>query len=551
MSRCYLKEYDEAIQTGQVRVSERLQAEIEQLVDDIESGAWVYDTKEAHRRLKFQESFVKQSKGGYVGKKIKLQLWQKAFWECVYSFKSKETGRRRFNIVLLMVGRKNGKSTLCASDCLYDLLLGKGQEIVVVSNTEKESKLIWQEVDNIRIQIDPQGELTGRNLTEIYNKKSFNRVFRLTSNMRHLDGQNLAKVYYDEAHETLNDDLFQACMRGMSAQDEPLMIITTTQGFIRDGFLDKQVQHAHEVMDGYVEDTAFLPWLYEMDTEAEVWEDSEAWQKANPGLGSIKKVEFLDQMVDRARWSAEDKAHLLTKDFNISQIGSQSFFTETQLSYPQNTICIEDNQTSRLGIGACDLSRTTDVTCASYLYEDNGKLITFQHYWVPKTKLTESTDTGAGARYEEWQKAGYLTVCDGAEVDHQDVAQWFGYLRDNGFDVLIVGHDRWQSREFCQVLDGMGIAHEPIGQGYALSTALYRLYDELHAQTIEWGGNSMTTWMLSNLQIKSDGQGAIKPVRGKGQAKIDGAVTIAIAVQTYRQHRHELESERVGVELWD
>ena len=551
--RCYLKEYQQAIKQGTVRVSERQEENIDRLVDDMEKSTdWVYDTAEAHKRINFQERFVKQSKGAYVGRKIRLSLWQKAFWECVYSFKDRETGHRRFTEVLLLVARKNGKSTMMAGDAMYDLLLGQGISIACLSNTDKQSKLIWDEINNIRSQIDTKGTLTGKNLTDIYNRKQFNRVFRLTSKMTNLDGENISKAYFDECHECTDDAIYQAGIRSMSAQEEPLMILTTTAGFVRDGFLDRKVQHAHDVIDGTVTDDHFLPWLYEQDTEGEIWTDKDSWQKSNPALADgVKKERFLEQMVDSARVSAEDRTHTLTKDFNFPQNGASTFLSQTQLSIPQTSICIEDNDREVQGIGAVDLSRTTDVTCACFLYEDSGYLRTIQHYWIPKTKLLKGEDdTGAGAKYTEWRDEGWLSICDSAEVDHEEVQQWFAYLAEHGYITAFIGHDRWQSKELCRLLDEQGIEHEPIPQGYALSTALYRLSDELTSETLTWGDNSMTTWMLSNLNVKSDGQGSIKPVKARPTAKIDGAVTLAMAIETYRRHRHELETGRQEIEVW-
>ena len=105
-----LEKYYETIKNGEVVVGYWLRKEIENLINDMHDPRYIYDTTEAQRRMKFQESMCLQSKAPFYMKPVNLMLWQRAFWEAVYSFKMADTGLRRFTEALLEIARKNFKT---------------------------------------------------------------------------------------------------------------------------------------------------------------------------------------------------------------------------------------------------------------------------------------------------------------------------------------------------------------------------------------------------------------------------------------------------------
>ena len=215
----YLEEYHRMIKAREVIAGEWLEKAIDGYIEDMSNPEYIYDTTEAHKRIKFQESFCLQSKQPYYMKPIKLMPWQKAFWECLYSFKMADTGLRRFNEALMLIARKNGKSTCFAADGTTDLFVGLGgNDICCASNDDRQAKLIWAEIGGMRQRLDPKKAITGQNLTEIRNKVKNISCIRLSSKSSNLDGFNFGKVYMDESHDLEKDDLPEACWRSMSAK---------------------------------------------------------------------------------------------------------------------------------------------------------------------------------------------------------------------------------------------------------------------------------------------------------------------------------------------
>lgn len=277
--KTYLEQYSDLIQSGDVIVGYWMRREIDNLIEDLNNPAYIYDVTEAHKRIKFMQTLCLQSKHPYFGKPIELMAWQLAFIESLYSFRMADTKHRRFVEALLEIGRKNGKSTLLAGDGNTDLFIGEGgSEICCASNDDKQSKYIWREIAGMRARLDPKKAITSQNLTEIRNDVKNIIVSRMSSKTQNKDGGNYTKTYQDESHdvdeENGNCEIAEACWRGMSTKDEPLFINCTTQGFSRDGcYLDKKIERAKKIIMGEIDDVHFLPFLFEQDSEQEIWQD--------------------------------------------------------------------------------------------------------------------------------------------------------------------------------------------------------------------------------------------------------------------------------------
>ena len=171
----------------------------------------------------------------------------------------------------------------------------------------------------------------------------------------------------DELHGVRDRNLYEVLKQSQSARRQPLMIMITTAGTIRECIFDDMYTYAKNIIDGTVKDDTFLPVIYELDKREE-WKNPKAWQKANPGLGSIKKVEDLEVKVNRAKNSPNDLKGILVKDFNIRETSASVWLSFDEINNER------DYQIERFynsyAIGGADLSITTDLTCATLLMMD-------------------------------------------------------------------------------------------------------------------------------------------------------------------------------------
>ena len=547
-----LKEYWDLIRNGEIVVGYWIRKEIGNLIADLDDDRYIYDTAESDKRIKFMETMCLQSKAPYYMKPLVLMPWQKAFYEAVYSFRMKGTGLRRFTEGLLEISRKNGKSTLLAADGTFDLFIGEGgTDVCCASNDDKQAKLIWSEIGGMRSRLDKKKTITGQNLTEITNKLKNITVFRLSSRMPNLDGFNISKTYMDESHDISEENgqsiLAEACWRGMSSKDEPLFINCTTQGFNRDCYLDHKINYAKKVISGEIDDLHFIPFLYEQDSEQEVWQDEKTWEKSNPSIRyGVKKIDKLRRDVEAAKYDKATRIHLLTKDFNIPQSAAQGWLMLEDYDYKQETFDLEDFRGSFI-LGAVDLAATTDLANAKILLmkpDDKRKYI-FSHYFIPESKLRESSDKEAGAEYLEWARQGFVTIHDGNEIDISKVADWFYFLlKDYGLKPYKIGYDQRYAKTFLDRCEEYGFETEMLAQGRALSNAMKLVEADLKSRAINYGENPVDKWCLKNCCCQVDNVGDIQPVKAKGQhsRRIDGAVTLIMAYETLRRYRADFKT---------
>ena len=541
-----LQIYADMIDKGEIVVCEYLGREIENLMRDLSNPRYIYDTKDAERRFAFQEKFCLQSKAPYYMQPVVLMPWQKAFFEPLYSFRFADSGARRFIEGLLLVARKNGKSTMFAADGTTDLFVGDGgTSICCASNDDRQAKLIWREIGGMRQRLDPKKQITGQNLTEIRNRLKNIEIFRLSSKTQNKDGFNIDKTYVDESHDLQDDEITEACWRGMSSKDEPLFLNCTTQGFVNGGYLDKKIDYCRKVIDGEIDDARILPFLYEQDSESEIWADSASWEKSNPSIRyGVKKTNKLLRDLEVARHDNGSKIHMLCKDFNIKQNTAAAWLSNEDFNYTQEIKTFDDFR-GCFALAAVDLSETTDLTNAKVLIMRAGDptKYVFSHYWIPAGKLEKADDASAGAKYKDWARDGLLTICEGYDNNLIEVADWLANLKKL-YDIKILkcGYDQRFAREFLERCEMYGIETERILQTPDVMSNPSKLVEsELKAHLINYGENAIDKWCLSNTAIKVNNYGQILAVKIGGQysKRIDGTVTLIILYATLQRYKTE------------
>ena len=539
----YLLDYWDMIRKGEIVAGYWMRQEIRRLVEDLD--VYEYDTTEAEKRIKFMETLCLQSKQPYYMQPIVLMPWEKAFIEAIYSFRMDD--KKRFTEALLEISRKNGKSSLLAANGMYDLFCGEGgADICCASNDDRQCRIIWEEIAGMRSRLDPKKTLTGQNLTEIKNKAKNITVRRLSSKTQNKDGYNISVTLLDESHDIAEEngqsEVAEACWRGMSSKEEPLFINCTTQGFNRDCYLDKKIAYAKAVINGEITDEHFIAFLFEQDSEQEVWQDERSWEKSNPSIRyGVKKIDKLRRDVETAKHDKATRIHLLTKDFNIPQSNAQTWLMLEDYDYKQSEWSADDFKGSFI-LGAVDLSATTDLTSAKALIMRAGDRTKYvlSHYWIPEIKPESTDDKRAGAKYAEWARDGLLTICDGNENDLSLVADWF-YSLYSQYDLrpFKIGYDQRYAKTFIERCECYGLETEMLAQGRALSNAMKLTEADLKSRYLNFNENEIDKWCLANCCCAVDNVGNIQPVKIAGQhsKRIDGALTFIMLEEVYRRYK--------------
>ncbi|MCI5872139.1 MAG: terminase large subunit [Clostridiales bacterium] len=547
-------EYWQAIESGQEVVCNKTRVWYQHLVDQIHNpGEYRYDANRANHVIEFAENFCRVSKGKGAGTgPVKLELWEKAHLAAVFGFVDK-FGIRQCQESMLIVGKKNGKSLIASVVGLY-MLVGDGEpgpEVYAVATKKDQSKIIWGESKKM-VKKSPTLLKRIKPLVAELSSEDFNDgTFKpLASDSDTLDGLNVHCVLMDEIHQWKNGlALYDIMADGTSAREQPLIYITSTAGTIRKDIYDIKYEYAERVinalMKGEVIDEHFFPFIYELDDRSE-WVDENCWKKANPGLGTIKNIKTLRNKVEKAKKNPRMVKNLVCKEFNIRETSESAWLTFNEIQNEKTFDISELNP--RYGIGGADLSSTTDLTCATILFQvpDDDDIYVMQMYFLPEDLLEQRVNEDK-IPYDVWNEMGLLRLCDGNKVHYRDVVRWFEEVEEE-LDIYIfkVGYDSWSADYFVQDMKNRFGADvmEPVIQGKkTLSSPMKNLGADICAKRINYNQNPILEWCLYNTSVDVDKNDNIQPCKGNDRTKrIDGLASLLDAYVAYENNMEEYMS---------
>lgn len=549
----FIEEYYNFILKNPNKVPNKVKKIYKKLVDDIkipkevsffnkttgenETHTYIFDATKSIRAINFIEKYCKQSKGKWNGKPLKLQLWQKAFIQAMFGFVDKDTGLRKYRKAILFVARKNGKSALAAAIANYMLTKDGegGAEIYSVATKRDQAKIVWEEAKKM---IKKSPCLTKRIrclIGGIYYDATDSSFRALASDSNSLDGLNAHFVVCDEVHAWKDKNLMDVMYDSMSAREQPLLLETSTMGTIRQNVFDIDYDYASQVIDGTIIDESLLPVIYELDDEKE-WVDEECWFKANPALNVIKSLKNLRDKVERAKQNPIELVNLLCKDFNVRQNAVNAWLTFDDLNNEE----IYSDWKDCYCIGGCDLSSTTDLTCATLLGFTKGKIRVKQMYWIPTNSL-EKKVIDDKIPYDKWLKNGWLRLSGDSKIDYHDVTSWFlEQVRDFDLRPLWVGYDSWNAQFWCDEMVSEGFDMVEVRQGYKTESApLKQMKADLMDKKINYNNNPILKWNLSNVVVKVDDNENIMLSKEKAKQRIDGAASLMDAYVIFVNRQQE------------
>lgn len=542
-------EYYNALEQKRIITSNKVFRAYKEIVVNILNNPlseYEYDERKANHAIEFIEKYCKHSKGSMGGKPFILELWQKALISAMFGIVDKISGLRKYQEVILIVGRKNGKSTLAAAVGLYLMIADNelGAEIYSVATKRDQSKLIWLEAKRM-IKKSPALSKRIKTLVSEINAEFNDSFFKpLGRDSDTLDGLNVHGALFDEVHAWKDMNLYDVIFDGTSSREKPLIFVTSTAGTVRESVFDRLYTECELVLNGYSEKDGYknerlLPIIYELDDRKE-WVDKDKWIKANPGLGTIKKIENLANKVEKAKANPLLVKNLVCKDFNIRETMGESWLTFEQANNEERFNISELKP--RYGIGGVDLSSTTDLTCATVIFQvpNNEKIYVEQMYWLPEELLEQRTKEDK-IPYDLWMKNGLLRVSQGNKVHYRDVVEWFKELQDEK-DIYLykVGYDGWSATYFVEDMKGafgQETMEEVIQGKKTLSQPMKNLGADLSSNRIIYNNNPILKWNLTNVAVDTDRNGNIQPMKTNNQKKrIDGFASLLDAYVVYERN---------------
>ena len=409
-----------------------------------------------------------------------------------------------------------------------------------------QAKIVWSEAKRM-VAKSPKLKKRIKSLVGgIFSEFNDGEFKALASDSDSLDGLNIHVVIMDEWHQWKNGRaLYDIMADGITAREQPLIIMTSTAGTIREDIFDEiyeeaEIQFNNMKLGNEVDDRTLF-FIYELDKKSE-WRDANNWVKANPGLETIKKLRALQDKAKRVADNPKLEKNFVCKEFNIRETSSESWLPFEVLN---NTATFDiEKLKPRYCVAGIDLGATTDLTCATIIFRvpDDPVLYVEQMYWLPGDLLEKRVQEDK-IPYSTWLDKGLLRVSEGNKVNYKDVTKWLLEVQ-NEMDIYIfkIGYDSWSSTYLIDELEqNFGKITEPVIQGAkTFSNPLKRVEAELEAKRINYGNNPIFKWNLSNSAISVDRNDNIALVKTSNpRRRIDGVASFMDAFIVYEKYYND------------
>jgi len=531
--------YFTGVYDGSIVACEKLKRAAELLLNELASpGEWHFDEKIAQRHTDFIERFCKQPTGK-LGTPLKLELFQKARLQAIFGFVD-DNNLRQFNEVLIIEGRKNGKTTEIAAVELDMLLNDKegAPQVYNVATKQDQARLGFDAAWKMQQQSTLIKKHVKKRATDLYCARNFGYIKPLASDTKSLDGLDVHCGVIDELAAIKNRDLYDLIRQGTAARQQPLIFCITTNGFVRGGIFDAQYEYSKNILEGKATNPRFLPLIYELDSPDE-WDKPEMWVKANPGLGTIKKREKLEEAVQKAKDDPTYKPTVMVKDFNIPQTSESAWLRFEELNNETKFEDILGDYRFDYGIGGFDAADSTDLNAAKLVFmrPDDNHIYVRSMYWIPEEVLKKQDLAGDrvgrdAVPYQLWIDQGYMRTHPGNRVDKKVFLEWFKEMRDvEDYYTTFIGYDPWHIddtllREFKAEFGEASMI--PVRQGViTLSEPMKNLAADFKSGLVIYNNNPVDKWCLINTEVKTDVNGNIQPKKGQDPRKrIDGTAAL-------------------------
>jgi len=501
------------------------------------SGGYVFDADKAVASVRFFHEELKHVKGHKRGTPFYLEDWQQGLVMNLFGWVD-AYGYRRFRRCLLFIPRKNGKTPLAAGLILY-LLFEDGEpgaEIYGAASEYKQASLVFS---HVRGMIAQNSDLMGRcqvfkgqsKAVELKEDLSIYRVVAADALSAH--GWNTHAGVVDELHAQKDGELVDALETSTAARKQPLLFYLTTSDYARESVCNAMYDEASKVRDGVIQDPAFLPVIYEASQDDD-WSKEATWLKANPNWAVSVEPDYIRKACQRAQDIPRFENEFKRLHLNIRTEQDVRFLSMTDWDACSDP-CEPDALMHRPCFAGLDLASKTDITSLVLVFpptDDDEMWRCLPHFFVPAAKAIPS-DAKNRFSYEQWVREGVLIATPGNVTDYRIVRKTVNELAET-YQIQEIAFDPWNASHIANLLgEEDGFAMVEFRQGFgSMSEPTKELEALVLSQRLAHGAHPVLRWMASNVNVKTDPAGNLKPVKpSAGSAeKIDGIVALVMGI---------------------
>jgi phage terminase large subunit-like protein len=494
---------------------------IDNYIDSIRSGA-VLASKEIKQAMDYTEEKLDNPdviiRADMISKAVELieryfsmklldwELFVLALIHCYY----KSQDMVVFDEFLIVIGTGNGKNGFISPVAWYLTTHYHGvrnYNVEIVANSEEQAKTSFNDIyEVLESNWAKLKRFFYKTKELILNLKTKSYIKFNTSNAKTRLGKRAGCLIFDEILAYEDWKVFNAFNASFGKKKHSRKFFITTNGYVRQGFLDDQLAIAKMVLDGEIKNLGFLPLIYKLDSKEEV-QDKRNWIKANPSLPYFPELQReLDKAYTKMAFQPQLAIDFMTKRMNLPAQDNFIVVAPWEKILATNQPVPEDKLEGLQCLGGIDYARTTDFVSCGLLFKYKGKRYWLEHTFVCH-KALEIESRPIKFPVHEMAERGLITIINRDNVSGKDVAGWF--LRQaKKYHIKNIHCDDYRKSLLEAEFQKAGLPLESVRSGPVTHAKVAPLVEQIFAEeTLVFGDNPTMRWYVNNTYIEVDGKG--------------------------------------------
>lgn len=497
----YIDSYMDNIRSGAIPASKELKQAMDYIEFKLNNLDVFIDNEKIDKAVELTERYFE----------IKLLDWELFIFALIHCYyKSNDTVV--FDEYLIMMGRGNGKNGFISPVSWYLTTHYhgvKGYNVDIIANNEDQAKTSFDDITTVlETKWSKLKKFFYKTKQIIVNLKTNSYIKFNTSNAKTKDGKRSACLIFDEIHEFETWDSIKVFTSGFGKRKHSRVFYITTNGYVRGGVLDEQLELAKKVLDGEIKDLGLLPLLYKIDKKEEA-EDPAMWVKANPSLPYFPNLrKEMDKDAIKMKYQPHKAIDFLTKRMNYPAEDCYAVVAPWEKILATNRPIPYEGLEGLSCIGAIDFAQITDFASVGLLFKYNGLRYYIEHTFVCHKALQIESRQIKFPVMEAVGK-GLITIVREDSISADIIANWF-LEQAKRYHIQDIAGDSYRISLLKSKFSEVGLPLTEVRSGPITHGKVAPLIESIFAEeTLVLGDNMTMRWYINNTYQELDAKGNV------------------------------------------
>jgi phage terminase large subunit-like protein len=538
----YINNYIDGVRSGEIPTCEELKHAMDYIEDKLDNPDVIVRGDMINKAVELIERY-------FEFKLLDWELFVLALIHCYYQ----STDMVVFDEFLIMMGRGNGKNGFISPIAWYLTTHYhgvKGYNVDIIANSEDQAKTSFEDIYGVLERTwEKSKKFFYKTKQAIINLRTNSYIKYNTSNAKTKDGKRSACLIFDEIHEYEDWEMIKVFTSGFGKKKHSRTFYITTNGYVRGGVLDEQLDLAKRVLSGEIKDLGFLPLLYKLDSKEEV-EDPANWPKANPSLPYFPLLQKeLNKVFTKMKYQPHLAIDFMTKRMNMPAQDNFTVVAPWEKILATNQPIPYDALEGMQCLGAIDYARTTDFASCGLLFKYQGKRYWIEHTFVCHLALkVESRPIKFPV--QEMVDRGLITIINRPNISAADIAGWFLEQAKN-YHIIDIACDSYRASLLESEFTQKGLPLTEVRSGPITHAKVAPLIEQIFAEeTLVFGDNPTMRWYTNNVCQEMDKKGNITYLKIEPKTrKTDGFFALMHAL-TKDSELEEVQDDVMSLDVY-